>query len=331
MAAYQWSRETIVKKLILAGVALATAALSFGAAAAPASFPNQPVTIVVPTPAAGPLDLIARLLSPELSERWDVPVIVRNQPGAGTALGTQTVARARPDGHTLLVANIAISAHGALSKSPLFDVEKDLQPITLLASTPFFLFVPEKGHRTLQELIDAARREPGKLNFAIIPNSQQHLDTERVLNAAGIEATLIPYQGTAPITLALLSHEVDAFLGSLGGMQEHLRLGKLHALATSGNAPSEHLPEVPTLKSLGVDVDFEPWYAMFAPAGASPEVLEKLRTAILEVMAQPEIQEKIHAAGYDPKTSTAEELAGLVSGNLQLSREIVRAANIEPQ
>src|SRR5690606_27361254 len=245
MPAYQCEQEeTIMKKLFFIGLTLATAALSFNAPVRAESFPSQNVSIVVPTPAAGPLDLFARLLSPELSKRWDVPVIVRNQPGAGTALGTQTVARAKPDGHTMLVANIAISAHGALSKNPLFDVEKDLQPITLLASTPFFLFVPETGHHTLQALIETARKEPGKLNFAIIPNSQQHLDTERVLHAAGIKATLIPYQGTAPITLALLSGEVDALIGSLGGMQEHLRVGKLRALASTGTAPSEHLPEV---------------------------------------------------------------------------------------
>lgn len=320
-----------MRTLAALGLALAIAALSLSTPASANSFPSQTVTIVVPTPAAGPLDLFARLIGPELSKRWNVPVIVRNQPGAGTALGTQTVARSKPDGHTMLVANIAISAHGALARSPLFDVEKDLQPVTLLASTPFFVFVPGGTYRTLEELLAAARKEPGKLNVAIIPNSQQHLDTERVLQAAGVKATLVPYQGTAPITQALLSNEIDVFLGSLGGMQGHLRVEKIRALASTGSTPSKHLPEVPTLKSRGINVELEPWYAVFAPAGLSPEVLAKLRGTILEVLAQPEIAAKINTAGYDLKTSSPEELARIASDNLKLSREIVRGSKIEPQ
>lgn len=320
-----------MKKLFLIGLTLATAVFSYSAPARADAYPAQNVNIVVPTPAAGPIDQFARLVGPELFKRWNVPVIIRNQPGAGTAIGAQAVARAKPDGHTILLANIAISAHGALNKAPLFDVEKDFQPITMVATTPFFLFVPGAGHRSLEELLDAGRKAPGKLNIAIIPNSQQHLDTERVLHAAGIKATLIPYHGTAPITQALLSHEVDAFFGSLGGMQGHLRSEKIRAIASSGETPSEHLPAAPTLKSRGIDVAFETWYAFFAPAGISPEVLAKLRGTILEVLAQPEIKEKIKLLGYQPKTTTSQELAKMVSDNLKLSREIVRNAKIQPQ
>lgn len=294
-------------------------------------FPNQPVSIVVPTPAAGPLDLFSRLIGPKLAERWGQPVVVRNQPGAGTALGTQTVARAKPDGHTLLMANIAVSAHGALSKQPLFDLEKDLQSVSLIASTPFFLFVPGKGHTDLKSIVEDARKNPGDLNFAIIPNSQQHLDTVRVLNALGIEATLIPYQGTAPITVALLSNEVDAFLGSLGGMQAYLDEGRLRALASTGAEPSKHRPEIPTFRSLGFDIDMEPWYAIFAPAGLPADRLQTLHESLLAVMADPEIVEKISAAGYDPKTSSPEALAKIASDNLALSKTIVRDAKIEAQ
>ncbi len=293
------------------------------------NFPAQPVSIVVPTPPAGPLDLFARLISPKLADKWGQPVVVRNQPGAGTALGTQTVARAKPDGHTLLVGNIAISAHGALSKKPLFDVENDLQPVSLIASTPFFLFTPRNGHETIASLIEESKKNPDTLNFAIIPNSQQHLDTIQVLNALGINATLIPYQGTAPITIALLSNEVDAYLGSLGGLQEHLNEGRLRALGATSAKPAQHRPEIPTFKSMGFDVELEPWYALFAPAGLSPELLTELHKDLLSIMAEPDILKKISAAGYDPKTSSPEELSKLISDNLQLSRKIVKNAQIE--
>lgn len=303
--------------------------LSIPTQAQTSNFPNQPVSIVVPTPPAGPLDLFARLISQKLANRWGQPVVVRNQPGAGTALGTQTVARAKPDGHTLLVGNIAISAHGALSKKPLFDVEQDLQPISLIASTPFFLFTPQNGYKTIESLIEEAKKNPTALNVAIIPNSQQHLDTIQVLNAMGINATLIPYQGTAPITIALLSNEVDAYLGSLGGMQDHLNEGRIHALGATSAEPAQHRPEVPTLKSMGFDVTLEPWYAVFAPAGLSPELISKLNKDLLDIMAEPEVTQKISAAGYDPKTSSPEALSTLISDNLKLSHKIVKDAQIE--
>src|SRR5690606_7890984 len=117
-------------------------------------FPNQPVSIVVPTPAAGPLDLFSRLIGPKLAERWGQPVVVRNQPGAGTALGTQTVARAKPDGHTRLTANIDVSAHDTLSNQPSFALEKALQPLSLITSSPFFLLVPRKGHTDLKSIVE---------------------------------------------------------------------------------------------------------------------------------------------------------------------------------
>jgi len=320
-----------MKKLSLMGLTLVAASFLFNASVHAESFPSQNVNITVPTPPGGPLDLFARLIGNGLSKRWNKPVIVRNQPGAGTALGTQTVARAKPDGYNILVANIAISAHGALSKAPLFDVQKDLQPITLVASSPFFLFVPKAGFRSLEELINAARKAPGKLNLAIIPNSQQHLDTERVLHAAGIKVTLIPYQGTAPIIQALLSNEVDAYLGSPGGMHGYLQAEKIRALASTGKSVSEELPAVPTLRSKNIDVELEPWNAVFAPAGLSPELLGKLHAAIVEVLAQPEVADKIKAAGYDVRTSTPDDLAKMVSENLKLSRDMVRTAKIEPQ
>lgn len=311
------------------GVALST--LFVGNSAMAEAFPDRNVTLVVPTPPAGPLDFFARNLAQDLGKRWSVPVVVENRAGAGTALGTQAVARSRPDGHTLLVANIAISAHGALSKAPLFDVERDLQPLSLIATTPYFLIAPEKSPPTLEELVAQAKAAPGRLNFAIIPNSQQHLDTALLLSTLGIEVVLIPYSGTAPITRALLVGEVDAFLGTLAGMQPHFEAGKLRPLAVTSAKPSPTLPAVPTLVSKGFDLKLEPWYALFAPAGLPGTVLEKLRADLVAVMQTPAFEAKVRAAGYEPRTSSDAELGQLVQGNLRKSRDLVRIHSIQPE
>jgi tripartite-type tricarboxylate transporter receptor subunit TctC len=294
-------------------------------------FPSKAVTIVVPTPAAGPLDFFARNLSPILSNRWHNAVVVDNKPGAGTALGTQYVARAQPDGHTLLMANIAISAHGALSRAPLFDVEKDLVPVALVASTPYFLIAPETSQPTLEEVVAYAKSNPEKLNFAIIPNSQQHLDTARLLSTLGIKATLVPYPGAAPITRALLAGEVDAYLGTSAGMQPFFENGKLRALGVTSDKPWPALPKVPTLKSKGYALELDPWYAMFAPAKTPAPVLAKLRSEVQEALQTPIFKAKVIEGGYVPRQATAEELARMVSENLRVSKELVRAYNIQPE
>lgn len=299
----------------------------------PEPFPiaGRSVKLVVPTPPAGPLDFFARNLAIELGKRWDTPTVVENKPGAGTALGTQAVARAQPDGHTLLVANIAISAHGALSKAPLFDVERDLQPLTMIATAPYFLTVSDKSPATLEALVAKAKSQPGRLNFAIIPNSQLHLDTVRVLTTLGIQATLVPYAGAAPIIRALLSGEVDAYVGTLAGMQPHFDTGKLRPLVTTSAKPWPTLPSVPTLASRGYPLELDTWYAIFAPAGLSPATHNRLRADLLAVMQTPAFESKVREAGFLPRTSSATELEKAVSDNLRLSRDLVRSHGIQPE
>jgi len=295
------------------------------------TFPAKSVTLVVPTPAAGPLDFFARNLAPLLSTHWGQPVVVENKPGAGTALGTQAVARSRPDGHTLLMANIAISAHGALSKAPLFDVERELTPVAMVASTPYFLIAPEKAPATLKELVAYGKANPDKLNVAIIPNSQQHLDTARMLSVLDVKATLVPYPGTAPITRALMAGEIDLFLGTLAGMQPFFDNGRLRPLGVTSTNPWPTQPKTPTLPSLGYDLVLNPWYAIFAPASTPAPVLTKLREDIQMKLQAPDFQKKVVDGGYVPRISKPEELGRMVSENLKLSRELVSTYSIQPE
>jgi tripartite-type tricarboxylate transporter receptor subunit TctC len=311
--------------LLFACVALASAAVRAD------PFPDRAVTLVVPTPAGGPLDFFARLLSPELSKRWNVPVVVDNKPGAGKALGTQIVARAKPDGYRILIANIAISAHGALNRTPLFEVEPELQPLTLLASTPYFLIASKQAPASLEGFVAQAKSNPGGFNLGIIPNSQLHLDTVRMMSTLGIKATLIPYSGTAPIITALLGGELHGYLGTLAGMQQHFEAKKLFPLATTGSNPWPSQASVPSLQAKGYPLVLDPWYAAFAPAGSPAAVVNKIRADIVAVMEMPEIQARVRSAGYEPRTSTEAELARMVSDNLRLSREIVRSNDIQPE
>lgn len=313
--------------------ALAMAAIGWIAPghASAETFPTQAVTLVVPTPAAGPLDFFARNLSPLLNSLWDQPVVVENKPGAGTALGTQAVARSRPDGHTLLMANMAISAHAALSKEPLFDVERDLTPVAMVASSPYFLIATEKGPATLNDMVAYGKAMPDKLNVAIIPNSQQHLDTARMLSVLGIKATLVPYAGTAPITRALVAGEVDLFLGTLAGMQPFFDNGRLRPLGVTSDKPWPSLPKTPTLQSQGYDLLLEPWYAIFAPASTPALVLDKLREDLQKALQEPDFQKRVVDRGYVPRISNHEDLARLVSENLQLSRTLLQTYNIQPE
>lgn len=312
-------------------LAVAAMGLNVPSYAAEESFPAKPVTLLVPTPAAGPLDFFARNLSPLLSTHWGQPVVVENKPGAGTALGTQAVARSRPDGYTLLMANIAISAHGALSKAPLFDVERELTPVALVASTPYFLIAPEKAPAALKDMVAYGKANPEKLNVAIIPNSQQHLDTVRMLSVLGIKATLVPYAGTAPITRALVAGEIDLFLGTLAGMQPFFDNGRLRPLGVTSDKPWPTLPETPTLQSQGYDLLLDPWYAIFAPASTPVPVLTKLREDIQKELQVPDFQKKVVDGGYVPRISTHEELGRMVSENLKLSRELVSTYKIQPE
>lgn len=296
---------------------------------ADSSFPERNVTFVVPVPPGGPLDLFARSLAFELGQQWRVPVVVENKPGAGAALGTQAVARAASDGYTLLVANDSVASHGVLYKKPLFDVERELQPVTLIATAPFILIGSPKAPASLEELVKQGRATPGRLNVAVIPKSQQYLNTVQVLSALGVEATLIPYNGAGPIMHALLSGQVDAYLGTPAGMKQHFDRGALRPLAVTSNAPWPELPSVPTLVSQGFSPSFETWYAVLAPAGLPAPVLAKLHDDLVAAIHTPAFESSVRNAGYMPRTSSVEEFAQLVGGVLNEARELIRTHGVQ--
>lgn len=312
--------------------ACATLLLAAAASAGAQDYPSRPIQIVVPVPPGGAMDLAARVVATDLSRRLGKPVVAENRPGAGALLGAELVAKAQPDGHTLLVHNNSVATYSVLSKSARFDVEKDLAALTIAMSTPQYLLASGGGPaKSLQAVIAYARANPGKLNIAVQSNALQHLDTLRFLQRTNVQMTMVPYNGSTPVIQALLSNDVQFYMGSLAGMLPHIPSGRILPLAVTSSARTTHLPEVPTMKSLGVEFESVSWFAFFVTGGTPKPVIARLASEIAGIVMLPENVERLRAAGYDARTSTPEELSGLVSKQLVEARAVAAAAGVTPQ
>ncbi len=315
------------------------ALLGFAALAAPALSaraqelaPGRPVTLVVPTAAGGTTDFAARLIAEPLQHRLGRPVVVDNRAGANGALGAQAVARARPDGHTLLVQYSGYHVGTpAVVRNLGWDPRTDLAPVALLMDAPQVLLAhPSVPARTLAELIAYAKANPGKLNYASAGNgSMQHLGTELLKQRAGIELEHVPYRGTGPVMQDLLSGRVQLFLTTPPPAIPFIQNGQLRAIVLA--APERHpaLPDVPTAAEAGLPgFTAEAWFAVFAPARTPPALIQLFATEIGAVIATPEYRAKAEEQGAVVRAMTPAELGARVERELAEWAEVVRAANI---
>ncbi len=313
---------------------LASVALGLGIAAqalpvASQDFPSKPMQIVIPVPPGGAMDWLTRAVGAELEKRWKRPVVVDNKAGAGGLIASQAVARAPADGHTLLLINSAVTGYPVFVKTD-FDVERDLVPLASAMETPYVLFAnAELPQRTLQAV--AAYSKSAKLNIAMIPSSTQNLKSARVLQGAGIEAANVPYNGAGPVLRALLANEVQLYLGTPFGITEQVKAGKLVALAVAGSTKIADLPDAPTTRSLGINVEEGEWYAFFAPKGTPSAVTAKLSHEIVAIASLPEFMSQIKTRGYEPRTIGPEQMVKLVAEESRLARQTARALGIQPQ
>ena len=277
-------------------------------------WPSRNVTIVVPFPPGGGPDLVARLLVPRLSPRLGQPVVVENRPGVGGLAGANAVAKAAPDGHTLLIApNTIVIAPHILAKGTGggVDVLADLAPIVMPSATPMLLVVhPELNVKTVAELIALAKRSPGLAYATAGTGSPMHIGGELFKRAAGVDLLHIPYKGVAPSVAAALSGEVKILFTALGGgVAGHLRAGKLTALAVTEKSRTPLLKDLPTLNELGYrGVEVDAWYGILAPTGTPAPVIARLNKEINEILSDPEIRERLAAAGIAVRGGTAEAL-----------------------
>ncbi|ARP96566.1 Bug family tripartite tricarboxylate transporter substrate binding protein [Bordetella genomosp. 13] len=317
-------------------VAAGTAAvpLAAGAADAAATFPQKPVTMVVPFPPGAATDIIARTVAQKLGEKWGQSVVVENRAGATGAIGSNYVARSEPDGHTLLVATTSSHTMGPnLSTKLPWDPVKSFAPVTLLAWAPNVLEVnPSVPATSMQELIALLKKNPGKYTFASSgTGSSIHLAGEMFKVQAGVDMVHVPYKGAAPAVADLLGGQVDIMFDTVALSLPHLKAGKLRPLAVTTTRRSSSLPDVPTMREAGLpDYEMAAWIGLLAPADTPPAVVQKIQADVGAVLQMPDVQAKLQGQGTDISGMSSAEFGALIKDELGRYGAIMKQAGIRP-
>jgi tripartite-type tricarboxylate transporter receptor subunit TctC len=295
-------------------------------------WPSRPVRIVVPTGAGGITDILARILAQRLSERLGQQFVVDNRPGASGVIGSEHVARSRPDGYTLLMVFPSHPVNPSLKRNLPYDTERDFAPVTMVTMvTPVLVVPPELPARDVSELVALARRE--RLNFASVGvGSLGHLTAELFRISAGIELVHIPFRSVPDAQTALLRREVELFFDTPSTAVPMVRDGRLRALAVGTARRSPAMPEVPTLAESGLtDFDVSGWNGILAPAGTPRPIIERLNAAIHAVLREPEVARQLAEQGAEPAPNSPEEFAARISADIAKWARVVREAGIRPE
>ena len=313
---------------------LAFCAAAGVAQAAEPAYPTRPVRLVVGFPPGGGTDVMARLISPKLNVAMGQTWVVDNRTGAGGNMAVEIVALANPDGHTALLAlDTQLTANPMLYKLP-FSVEKDLQPITMLASTDMMLIVhPSVPAKTLKELVALAKQKPGTLNFASAGmGSVVHLTSELLKKRAGIDVVHVPYKGGGPAATAVLAGEAQVLLGTVASALPFIEAGRLRALANTAAKRSKWLPDLPTVAESGYPgFDARIWYALFVPGATPKSIAERIRGEVLKALQYADVQAAMDRQGLVLETSTPAELAARIKRETGTWAGIIKDAQIRVQ
>lgn len=313
-----------------AWVALALAALVAQPAAAQSGYPNRPIRLIVGFGAGGLADITMRIVADKLGERLGQRIIVENRPGAGGVVAAQTAASSPPDGYTLIVLSIGTAISVSLIKALPFDPVKDFTPVSSVAFFDLMLLVNATSPiKSLKDLLGEARARGGQMNFATInPGSSQNLAAELFKTTAGIGATIVPYRTTPETLVALKRDDVAVVFESYAALKAAIDGGEVRAIASTGAKRS--LPNVPTVQESGLPgYDVVGWNAIFAPAGTPRDIVELLNRHIGEVMALPEVKQRIHDLGTEPRASTPAELAAILQNDIKKWAAVIEQAKIE--
>lgn len=316
-------------------MALLASVLALGSAAqAQADFPNQPIRMVLPFPPGGGTDALARIIGGALSEELGQQVLIDNRPGAAGNIASEYVARANPDGYTLLMGfSTALTVNPLIYPDLNFNIQRDFEPVTLLADAQYFLVVhPSVEAQTADELVAFAEAHPGRLNFSSSGvGSPLHLSAELFAMRTGIDIVHIPYGGGGPAAQAVLSGEVDMLFGSAAATVQHADAGNLRMLATTGSQRSELAPDTPTLQELGLEgFNVTAWYGLMAPEGTPAEVIELLHDYTLRALSRDDVLEALGNQGLNPIGGDAAALAALILNDTEMWAPVVEAADIRP-
>jgi tripartite-type tricarboxylate transporter receptor subunit TctC len=293
-------------------------------------YPSKPIRFVVPYPAGGPLDTVARLLGQRVSESVKQPVIVDNKPGAGGNIGADAVAKSAPDGYTILMGAVATHAiNPTLYASMPYDAARDFTPVTQVASTPNVLVVnPSVPATNVREFIAYGRANPGKLNFGSgSTGSAGHLAGELFKTMAGIDMTHVPYKGAAPAMNDLVGGQIHLMFDNLASSLAQVRAGRIRALAVTTSRRSALAPDLPTVIESGLPgFDISTWFGIFVPAGTPRDVVDRLHGEFTRALAQPDVREKMVNLGAEPVGNRPEEFAAFIRGEAEKYAQVIRAS-----
>jgi tripartite-type tricarboxylate transporter receptor subunit TctC len=319
--------------IMLAMLAAGTSTVaSAWAADAASDFPRRPIRIVIPFQTGGLPDIAARLIGPKLTEAWKQPVIVENRPGAGGVLGTDLVAKANPDGHTLLMASSAHAAMPAVRAKLPFHPVKDFAPITITASGAYALVVPASlGVKSVKGLIDMAKAKPGQLNFASAgTGSGTHFAAELFRDLAKIDAVHVAYKGIPDALNDTLTGRVQFFTPPLASAAPLAAEGKLVVLAVSQRVSGKE--KIPTFADAGLKgYEWNAWSALFAPGNTPRAIVTKLHREVARAMALPDVKQRMAAIGADTEAMTPAQFEKLLAEQIKLTTGLAKRAGIQPQ
>jgi len=297
------------------------------------NFPNKPIRIIVPFPAGGTSDVLARLIGQKMGDDWGQMVVVENKPGASGNLGAEMVAHSAPDGYTLVLMDVGtLSISQTLYPSLSFNVLKDFAPITMIAYSPHLLVASNKmPFNTTPELIAYAKKNPGKLNFASAAGSgsANHLAGVAFAKQAGIDWAYIPYKGGAQAITDLGAGQVDVTFNGMTATYPHVKSGLIKLIAVSSPKRLSALPNTPTVAETLPGFLTGSWQGLLAPAGTPAPVIDKLNAEVLKIMKMPEVKEALKTAGADPAPMTPQEFTHWLQNEVQSSAKVIKENNIK--
>ena len=317
-----------MRKLLVLALALVAAH------AAAQGYPSKPVHVIISFTAGSATDIVGRVVSAKLAEYWGQPVVPENRAGAGGSIGSALVAKAAPDGYTLLINSNAHSVNPAIYAKLPYDTARDFVDIVPLSMAPNVLVVPVASpHKSLMDLISHGKAKPGAINFGHAGvGSGTHLNTEKLIAAADIKVTQVPFKGTPEVVQALFSNSVDCYWAPISAGMAHIKSGKLRALAVSSSKRSPALPEVPTTGEAGVrGADAPLWFGVWGPAGVPADIVGKINADARKALADPGVKEKLANLGNDAMDMSPQEFARFVRSEIDDYQRVVRAAGIKPQ
>lgn len=297
------------------------------------AYPERPVRWVVPFPPGGAMDGIARALAEQMAQRFGQPVVIENRPGAGGNIGVDLVAKAKPDGHTLVITSIGMVTNAYLYPKLTYDPQKDFIPVSQLAVVPNILVVhPERVKaRNVAELIAEAKNQPGKLTFASAGNGTSiHLAGELFTAMTGTDILHVPYRGSSPAVADLIGGQVDMMFDSVASARGHIQSGRLVPLAVTTPKRSTSMPELPTVAEAAVPgYDLTPWFGVFVPAGTPDDRVATLHTALMEAMQHPDVKARFQTLGAEPIGNTPDEFRAVLAAEATKWEKLIRERGLK--